>query len=152
MSAMQGLHFAQVEEFAFESTFSPVTPRTIHTPANVRADMHLGVYGALFSCWVAFFSIFWLTFFAYSQAIFLIGFITIFAVVAFGLPVVMNRTGHYLPGTSGSFGDFLHARVATIDGSVSGKEALIQVVLVPACLCIGGIPIGLIITASRFSY
>jgi hypothetical protein len=64
----------------------------------------------------------------------------------------MNRKGRYMPCGHGDFGDFLRGRVATIDGSVTGLEALVQVVLVPACLVIGGVVIAFIINASRFSY
>ncbi len=120
--------------------------------SRIHAEMHLGVYTALLGCWAAFLSLFWMTFMGNSQTVFLMAFILAFTIVAFGLPVVMNRTGKYLPGTEGTLGDFLKSRVATIDGSVTGMEALIQVILVPACLTVGGVAIGFIITASRFSY
>ena len=93
-----------------------------------------------------------MTFLSSPQTVFLLGFISIFAVIGFGVTVVMNRMGKYLPGTTGTLADFLNGRVATADGSVKGSEALIQVILVPACLSVGGVAIGLIITASRFSY
>jgi hypothetical protein len=153
MSNTLASHYAQYEEI----TLGRVRERaernvTQAVPSRIHADMHHGVYTALLGCWAVFLSLFWMTFMENSQTVFLMAFILAFTLVAFGLPVVMNRTGKYLPGTEGTLGAFLKSRVATIDGSVTGMEALIQVILVPACLTVGGVAIGLIITASRFSY
>ncbi len=146
-------HYAQYEETSHGRVRDMVERHnTDAVRSRIHAEMHLGVYTALLGCWAAFLSLFWMTFTGNSQTVFLMAFTLAFTIVAFGLPVVMNRTGKYLPGTQGTLGDFLKSRVATIDGSVTGKEALIQVILVPACLTVGGVAIGFIITASRFSY
>jgi hypothetical protein len=146
-------HYAQYEEISHGRVRGAEEQQSAHAaPSRIHAEMHLGVYTVLLGTWAAFFSLFWMTFLASPQTVFLMGFILIFAVVAFGLPAIMNRTGKYLPGTQGTLGDFLKSRVATADGSVTGSEALIQVILVPACLTAGGVAIGLIISASRFSY
>jgi hypothetical protein len=153
MSTTLVSHYAQYEEVSHGRAGGTPDRESAHAqPSRVHSEMHLGVYTALLGCWTAFFSLFWMTFLASPQTVFLMGFIMIFSVVAFGLPAIMNRTGKYLPGTNGTLGEFLASRVATIDGSVKGSEALIQVILVPACLTVGGVAIGLIITASRFSY
>ena len=151
MSNTLASHYAQYEEIA-HGRVREAAERHDAVSTRIHAEMHHGVYTALLGCWAAFLSLFWMTFVASAHTDFLMGFILLFTAVAFGLPVVMNRTGKYLPGTQGTLGDFLKSRVATIDGSVTGMEALIQVILVPACLAVGGVAIGLIITASRFSY
>jgi hypothetical protein len=153
MSNTLASHYAQYEEISHGRVRDMVERHHADAvPSRIHADMHLGVYTALLGSWATFISLFWMTFAGNSQTVFLMTFILAFTLVAFGLPVVMNRTGKYLPGTQGTLGDFLKSRVATIDGSVTGIEALIQVILVPACLAVGGVAIGLIITASRFSY
>lgn len=145
--------YAQYEEISYDRIRGASDPQDAYAASSrIHADMHLGVYTSLLSIWAAFLSLFWMTFYISAQTDFLMGFILLFAIVAFGLPAIMNRTGHFLPGTTGSFRDFLNCRVATIDGSVRGIDALIQVILVPACLTVGGIVIAFIIATSRFSY
>jgi hypothetical protein len=50
------------------------------------------------------------------------------------------------------FFSFLSGRVDTIYGPVRAGEALLQVILVPLCLGIGGIVIGLIIQSARVAH
>jgi len=56
------------------------------------------------------------------------------------------------PETAKSLFTFLREPFATIDGVMSGAEALLQVVLVPLCLTGGGIAIGIIIHAARSAH
>ena len=51
-----------------------------------------------------------------------------------------------------SLSTFLRGRFDTIDGSISGLDALVQVIVVPACLTLGGIAIGFIIHAARLAH
>ena len=153
MSTLQALRKAQMENLAVIDRTAPAVSETVPAvQAKVWPEMHAGVYWALLGTWAAFMSIFWVTFESSSQELFLLTFITIYAAVFFGLPIWMNRKGQYMPCTLCGFGDFLRGRVATIDGSITGLEALIQVILVPACLAIGGVAIGFIIHASRIVY
>ena len=153
MSTMQALHKAQVDHFVV-GTIAVEIRTEAQAPAQsaVWPELHAGVYKVFFATWAAFMGIFWLTFAPSAQTLFLLTFISIYAVIFFGLPVWMNRKGRFMPCGHGDFGDFLRGRVATIDGSVSGWEALTQVILVPVCLTVGAVAIALIINASRITY
>jgi hypothetical protein len=151
MRTIQELQRTGIDTFVGPN-FEVTVEAAARSAAKIAPDMHAGVYKVFFAAWTVFMGIFWVTFAPSSQTLFLLAFISIYALVFFGLPVWMNRKGRFMECGHGDFGDFLRGRVATIDGSVSGWEALIQVVWVPACLSVGGIVIGFIINASRFSY
>jgi hypothetical protein len=56
------------------------------------------------------------------------------------------------PEPARSLFTFLRQPFATLNGTMRGGEALLQVVLVPLCLIAGGIAIGFIIRAARVAY
>jgi hypothetical protein len=76
---------------------------------------------------------------------------TFYALMFFGVPTVMSRMAPTRP-RAGSLGSFLRGRFATIDGPISGSDALLQVILVPVALGLGGTAIGFIIHAARAAY
>ncbi len=150
MTGMRALQRSSIDTFVVQNI--RVTVERVSTRAvKVAPEMHAAVYHVFLATWTAFMAIFWLTFASSSQTLFLLTFISIYAAVFFGLPVWMNRKGRFMECGQGSFREFLRGRVATIDGSVTGWEALVQVILVPACLSVGGVFIAFIINASRAS-
>jgi hypothetical protein len=74
---------------------------------------------------------------------------TVYAAMFFGVPYAMSRQVRTRPETAKSLFTFLREPFATIDGTMSGAEVLLQVILVPLCLTCGGIAIGFIIHAAR---
>jgi hypothetical protein len=57
-------------------------------------------------------------------------------VMYLGVPLVLARTSRYAtPETS--FGDYLEGELETYGGAISGREAMIQILTVPACLAAG---------------
>ncbi|MBN9546863.1 MAG: hypothetical protein J0I19_15460 [Alphaproteobacteria bacterium] len=121
-----------------------------HFPgAKVQAVMDPRIYKIALGCWIGFLAVFWLTFWMSANALFMVVISTVYAVMFFGVPYAMSRQVRDRPKTDKSLFAFLSQPFATIDGVMSGAEALLQVVLVPLCLTAGGIAIGIIIHAAR---
>jgi hypothetical protein len=125
----------------------PATVKPFPAPYT-HALMHRGVYKIALLCWAAFLSVFWVTFWMSSNALFMVVIGTFYALMFFGVPIKMSRMAPTRPRT-GSLAAFLRGQFATLDGPVSGLDALLQVVLVPVVLSLGGIAIGIIIHAAR---
>jgi hypothetical protein len=109
------------------------------------------VYMVALACWIGFLAVFWMTFWISANALFMVAISTVYAVMFFGVPYAMSRQVRDRPQTARSFATFLRAPFATLNGTMRGSEALLQVILVPVCLTIGGIAIGFIIHAARIS-
>jgi len=119
---------------------------------GVYADLTPSVYGALILCWVCFMSISWVTFAASPPTMFLLLMIAIFGLMFFGAPIAMSRWAAQERWSDPGLNAFIRAKVDTLYGPVSGLEALIQVVLIPACLTIGGIGIAFAVEAARLAH
>ena len=94
-------------------------------------------------------SVFWVTFAESPNAAFMVGICTALGVMFFGVPIVLNRLAYRQPWSGPKLGAFLRGRVQTLYGPVEGLDALVQVVVVPACLTIGAIAISFIINLDR---
>jgi hypothetical protein len=115
-------------------------------------DMHLGVYGSAVACWAVFLALFWITFSGSGNALFILTICLFYAVVFFSVPAILTRLIPEKRPSRGSLLSFMRGTIQTIDGPVKGYDALIQVILVPACLSIGGLAIGIIIAMARASH
>ena len=121
-----------------------------HFPAaKAQAVMDPRIYKIALGCWIGFLAVFWLTFWMSANALFMVVISTVYAAVFFGVPYAMSRQVRNRPDTTKSLFAFLREPFATLNGVMSGAEALLQVVLVPLCLTCGGIAIGFIIHAAR---
>jgi hypothetical protein len=90
---------------------------------------------------------FWLTFAGDATAVFAIAISTVYAVVYFGVPYLMNRMAERHAGPNDrrpSLFDFLEGDLDTITGRISGWSALVQVTLIPVALAFGTLAIGLV--------
>lgn len=114
-----------------------------------RSQMHPGVYKLVILCWVAFMAVFWVTFFISSNALFMVVIGTVYALVFFGVPIIMSRMAPKPKAGYPSFEEFVRGRFDTLYGPIEASEALLQVVLVPLALSAGGVAIGLIIRYAR---
>jgi hypothetical protein len=119
------------------------------TSPPIEAVMHPSVYRIALGIWIVFMAIFWATFWVSANALFMVVVSTFYAVMFFGVPYLMLRQVPGRTKASGSLRAFLERPFATIDGAISGYEALLQVILVPACLILGGTAIGFIIHSAR---
>lgn len=120
--------------------------------AAVQTVMDPRVYKIAVACWAGLLAIFWITFWVSANALFMVVISTGYAIMFFGVPFVMSRQVRDRPATAPTLFAFLKAPFGTIDGTMPGWEALLQVILVPLCLTVGGIAIGLIIHAARAAY
>jgi hypothetical protein len=130
----------------------PPVPRPL---ANVlplapcRNHMHPGVFKIAFLCWMMLLAVFWITFAMSANAMFMLAIVMAFATVYFGVPYLMSRISGASRTSSITLGEFLRGRFNTIYGPIGGLEALMQVILVPFAVSLGGIAIGFIIHAAR---
>lgn len=124
-------------------------PRKVLAPQAIESVMHPHVYRIALGFWIVFMSIFWLTFWISANALFMVVIGTFYAVVFFGVPYIMLRQVPGRTKAKGSLLTFLENPFATLNGSLRGYEALLQVILVPLCLAVGGAAIGIIIRSAR---
>jgi hypothetical protein len=110
------------------------------------------VYKIALLCWVGLLTIFWVTFWVSASALFMVVISTGYAIMFFGIPYLMSRQVPNRRAPMSPLSAFLKAPFGTIDGTMPGWEALLQVILVPLCLLGGGIAIGFIIHAARAAY
>lgn len=127
-----------------------VTPRL--AAPGVYADLVPSVYGALIASWMCFLGIFVVTFASSATTMFMLALDGVYALMFFGVPLAMIRLGAKERWQGPSLASFVHGKVQTLYGPVGGLDALIQVILVPACLTIGGIGIALAVAAARAAY
>jgi hypothetical protein len=123
-------------------------------PAAVAAApadsiMHPHVYRIALACWACFLAVFWASFWVSSYALFQVVIGTVYAVMFFGVPYEMSRIYPGKRTSEKSIWQFMARPFRTRTGTMHGYEALIQVVLVPVALTIGGTAIGMIIHAAR---
>lgn len=117
-----------------------------------RSQMHPAVYKLAVLSWAMFMAVFWITFFVSSNALFMVVVGTFYAFMFFGVPFVFTRIAPKADLHGLSLGEFLRGRFDTNSGPIAAGEALLQVILVPLALSIGGVAIGLIIRSARAAY
>jgi len=122
--------------------------------ATARAEnvMHPHVYRIALVCWACLLAVFWATFWVSSNALFQVVIGTVYAVVFFGVPYEMSRIFPGKRTADKSLWQFLEEPFRTRTGTMRGYEALLQVILVPVALTIGGAAIGIIIHAARAAH
>ena len=121
----------------------PFPGETIQTVMDPR------VYKIALACWVCFLGVFWATFWINTNAMFMVVIATGYAAIFFGVPYLMSRQVLDRPAPVRSLVTFLRRPLGTLNGTMHGWEALLQVILVPLCLTCGGVAIGIIIRAAR---
>jgi hypothetical protein len=134
-------------------------PGNENTPAagRLQTALHPNVYKVAMVCWAGLLAVFWVTFWASASALFVVVVATGFALMFFGIPYIMSRMAAKnavtpVPNAPGTFGAFLRAPFGTLNGHLSGFEALVQVILVPLCLAVGAVAISFMILADRIAY
>ena len=120
--------------------------------APMDAIMHPHVYRVALLCWLCFLAVFWATFWTSSNALFQVVIGTVYAAMFFGVPYEMSRIypGDRMKGRS--FWRFMGKPFHASTGTMLGYEALLQVILVPVLLTIGGTAIGIIIHMARAAH
>ena len=153
IAARQSLRRMERGTFAYAPAQTPARVKTAAAATRkLHADMHPGVYSIALLCWAAFMAVFFVTFWASANAIFMVDVSAAYAAMFFGVPFVMSRVAPREKIARSGLLDFLRGTVDTLYGPVNGAEALLQVIIIPLSLTIGGVAIGIIIHASRFTY
>jgi hypothetical protein len=112
---------------------------------KVADQLPNGLYAIFLACWAVLVGVFVMVFTGNPEAFFNVGIAFFTGVMFFGLPLVMSRVGKNERPAAPALVSFLRGEFATLTGPISGFEALIQVILVPACLSLGAIAIAYII-------
>lgn len=116
-----------------------------------RSAMHPAIYKLAVLNWAMLLVVFWVTFFVSANALFMVVVGTFYALVFFGVPFIMSRMAPKGDASPLSLNAFVRGRFDTFCGTVSGFDALLQVILVPFALSIGGMVIGYIIHSARIA-
>lgn len=110
-----------------------------NVPDIAFGDMHHGVYIMTLLAWTWVLGAFWMAFGGEGESRFMVVISTVYFVIFFSIPIVMVRTGRKFVSASPnsqSFGRFLRTHIDTANGPLTGREALIQIVLIPVCLAL----------------
>ena len=118
---------------------------------EIEAVMHPHIYRIALACWLCFLAVFWVTFWSSSNALFQVVIGTAYAVIFFGVPYQMSRIFPGKRTAEKSIWRFLSEPFRTRTGTMKGYEVLLQVIMVPVLLTLGGSVIGIVIRAARAS-
>ena len=119
-------------------------PIATELPAGVMAIGVAAYAGLIGSFWIAFGGD------GYTTLVLIV--VSLFALMYFGLPWLMNRTatrhsaGKRRPQ---SVSDFLAGDFDTLNGRISGWSAFVQYAFLPVALAFGGLAIGIIMMSLR---
>lgn len=133
---------------------SGLAPRTHNLPPET--ELPGSVYLITVLCYAAILAAMWMTFSGYGVALFMVAISTVFGIVYFGLSGLLGRMERqrHREATSelGRVADlrqFLRGEFATSTGRVSGRQALIQIALIPFVQACAVVVVGLIIVSNR---
>lgn len=141
---------AEIDYALYERTAPDLT--LIETPARARANksLHAGVFKILAFINAAILVVFWATFQGDADALFMVAISAVYLTSYLGTPFLLSRVGGSIdPVERKSFSRFLDEPFETWTGVITGREALLQVVLIPTAILIAVIGMGLIIGVSR---
>lgn len=94
-------------------------------------------------------AVFWVTFWVSSNALFQVVISTVYAVMVIGVPYEMSRFARDQRAPDVSIWQFMASSFRADSSVLRGYEAVIQVIMVPVLLTIGGTAMGIIIRMAR---
>jgi hypothetical protein len=151
MEETMNTDFTQPPNGAHEQRATP-RRRATAVAAPIESVMHPHVYRIALACWICLLAVFWTTFWVSSNALFQVVIGTVYAVIFFGVPYEMSRIYPGKRSPDKSIWQFMKQPFRTRTGTMRGYEALLQVILVPVALTLGGSVIGMIIHAARSAH
>ena len=152
VQSQQALANAPAAVLEFPAVDVTAQSRSAAASAVVHEDMHPGVYKLAVLSWAIFLGVFWVTFWASANALFMVAFSTIYAIVFFSVPVIISRCVPNAALREHGLSHFLRGKVDTLYGPVNALEALAQVIMVPVALILGGTAIAFAIHSARLAY
>ena len=123
--------------------------KVVENTASANKSMHSGVFKLFVVINTAILGVFWLTFSGDAEALFMVTIGVVYLAAYLGIPLILNRVGRIDPPQQGSFHRFLDAPFETWTGFITGRAALIQVILIPSAILVAVIGMGLIIGANQ---
>ena len=117
-----------------EETTPSRTPST-SLKRPVHQAMHVGVFYALAGLFGAILLVFFFTFIGDPGTVFMIAVCAVYVIMFFGTPLVLSRISKPR-GDSANWADFMDEPVATFNGPMSGRAALLQICIVPLALLV----------------
>jgi hypothetical protein len=117
----------------------PARPEQVSTPAATfrpMSELPASAWRVVLGTWLAFFAVMVLAFGGSKEVLFVLGVVTAFAGVFFGVPVILLRINKRTEPTQSK------RYLDTLNGRLSKSEALAQIIMVPALLTLGVIAIG----------
>jgi hypothetical protein len=112
-------------------------------------DLPPAIHALSIGAWGFLFLVLWATFWSSGNALFMVALASVYAVIFFALPAIMARFHPERPREHPNVREFLAGKFDTLYGPVSGTDAVLQVVLVPVALAMGGLAMGFIIAWAR---
>ena len=114
--------------------------------AETHAEIHPYVFLSLFCCFAIIMAAFFILFRGRPDAIFMIVASTGYLLIYTALPLLMLR---FETRVKWSFATFLQARIAIFGGTLSGRDAWLQICLIPFMLMLATLGICLVVAAIR---
>lgn len=120
------------------------------TSGVASRGVHPGVLGALVSLYAAMLASFWIFFARDTEAALVMTMVTVLMIVYFGLLVggIVSADAPVPGERRRGFAEFLRGPVDTLNEVVTGRQAVVQMLFLPAAMLVLAIAIGLI---ARFS-
>lgn len=148
----------QTSEAVPDATSSPVGVRELAPLTHNRppeTELPGSIYLITVLCYAAILAAMWVTFIGYGVALFMVAISTVFGLVYFGLSGILGRMERRTPEsalgsrTNTRLTEFLRGDFETRTGMVSGRQALVQIALIPFVQACAAIVVGLIIASNR---
>ncbi len=125
--------------------------RPLHDRTNDNTHVHAGVAKSFVAIHTFMFAVLIATFARDGETLFMIAICAFYFAMYVGTPFVMNRAAGRRLDDRSSWSAFLEDPFETFTGSVSGREAWLQICLVPLAVTIALTAICLIIIGARMA-
>jgi len=124
-------------------------PVPVEKSAVANTSLHGGVFKTFAGINVAILGVFWMTFQNDAEALFMVAISGVYLAAYLATPYLMSRIGRIDAPQKKPFHDFLNEPFETWTGVLKGREALLQVLLIPIAILIAVAGMGLIIATVR---
>jgi hypothetical protein len=108
-------------------------------------ELPAGIYRTILAAYAWMLLVAWLDFSRTVEASWLASVAIIIGIVLFGIPFLLCRTNRALErATQPGLEEFLHSDLETATGRLPGREAYLQIVIIPVCLALAATAFGAI--------
>ena len=130
----------------------PVRPHltVVNNDVSANTSMHPGAFYMFGAINAATLAVFWYVFRGELEAIFMVGVSTVYLMAYLATPWVMSRLGHFDVPDRRSFSSFLTEPFDTWTGVITGKEAVVQMLIVPVATLFAVTIMGVVIELVRY--